>query len=362
MLASFVFLAVVDLALGKARWLVVEWAWERIEREQPEIHVQHPYYHHDLAPNVATDTAAWGPIRYTLRTNSLGFRDRDRREIPGPATAHRIVLIGDSFTEGLGVDFDATFAGVLARGYASKGIEVLNAGVASYSPAIYWKKIEYLLGERRVQIDDVVVFLDMSDIQDEALAYRIDDMGRVVDAPEVRAGLTGLWARNSLTYRAAAKALRTVYPHPPIAGCSIPDTFEVDCRAGWTLSPVLMNQYGGDGLRRADRHMTDLTALLRRHRIPLTLVVYPWPQQLQWNDRSSLQVNYWRQWARREAVPFIDLFESFLGEADLLGTTQAIDRYFIPGDFHWNARGHQFVADRFMQQFTPVPKRALPAD
>ena len=55
---------------------------------------------------------------------------------PRPPAACRVALMGDSFTEGGQVPFDASFAGKLEEAGRST-CEVRNYGVRSYSPAIY---------------------------------------------------------------------------------------------------------------------------------------------------------------------------------------------------------------------------------
>lgn len=198
-------------------------------------------------------------------------------------------------------------AGLLATMFAPDGIDVLNAAVQGYSPAIYWKKIEDLLERRRLRFDAVIVFIDIS--------------------------------------------VQTLYPHPPWIGCTPVEADKSSCRAAWTLSRVAMDRFGQDGLRRADGHMTQLAALLRAHRIPLTVAVHPWPHQMRWNDRSSVQVFHWSRWAEREEAQFIDLFSPFFAEIDVLGTTEAIRRHFISGDVHWAALGHRLVAETVGRQF-----------
>ena len=58
----------------------------------------------------------------------------------------------------------------LAGQKRSEKIEFLNAGVISYSPTIYYNKIRYLL-DAGLKFDEVVVLSDLSDVQDEAIAY-----------------------------------------------------------------------------------------------------------------------------------------------------------------------------------------------
>ena len=92
--------------------------------------------------------------------------------MPLKSASRRILLIGDSFTEGIGQPFENTFAGLLAQEGAKRAnkVEFLNAGVASYSPTIYYAKIKYLL-DKGLQFDEVVLLSDSSDVEDEASSY-----------------------------------------------------------------------------------------------------------------------------------------------------------------------------------------------
>ena len=62
--------------------------------------------------------------RTTLRVNSVGIRDSEEA-----LAAPEIVVLGDSFAMGWGVEGEQTFAAVLAR---ASGARVLNAAVPSY--------------------------------------------------------------------------------------------------------------------------------------------------------------------------------------------------------------------------------------
>ena len=64
-------------------------------------------------------------------TNSEGMRDRERPRARPPGT-RRIVVLGDSFTFGYGVEGDALWTAVLER-LLPAGTEVLNFGVGGYS-------------------------------------------------------------------------------------------------------------------------------------------------------------------------------------------------------------------------------------
>lgn len=346
LLAAAAFL-VADVSLGWLRRALNDRA-DALAAQPAEAadtyRTRHPYYSHDLVPGF-DGVAVWGPLRYPMRTNALGFRDSAPRDIAMQGSGSRLLVIGDSFVEGQGLAYEHTIGGRLQAALAPGGTDVLNAGVASYAPAIYWKKIEYLRRERGLQFDALLVFIDISDIQDEAAFYRIDESGRVVDAPRPSMNVLDMWTTHSATYRAAVRGAQWLRPHPPLIGCWVPTWSDWTCRAGWTSSDAAMTHYGRDGLRYADEHMTRLAALLREWRIPLTVVVYPWRQQLQWNDRASLQTRHWQAWARRERAGFIELFTPFFAEVDRLGLPGTLGRYFIADDIHWTADGHRLAAE-----------------
>ena len=338
-------------------------------------------YHHDLRPNARIDTAAYGDIIYPLRTNSLGFKDADVRQVDLATSRQRTLFIGDSFTEGIGVAYESTFVGRFAAIAARRGIDVSNAAVASYSPIIYWKKTVDLIDRRHVPVSEVVVFIDISDIQDE-VNYYVDSAGRMQtraslgffddvgagskNAKAPRAGVVSRlkagWKSNSLLYRMVPSSRAAMGPAPqPPPGCRLP-RFDgnYECRGGWTSSPAVMAAFGAEGLKTAQVHMSALSEYLRSNQIPLTVVVYPWPQQLRWGDRTSLQVSVWRDWAEREHAQFIELFTPFFAAADSTSVDAVVKRYFVHDNVHWNDAGHALVTRLFTAAYCQ-PSGALEA-
>jgi hypothetical protein len=147
-----------------------------------------PVYHHGLVPNARgrQRTSEWD-VEY--RVNSMGLRDR---EIPlaKAAGTYRIVWTGDSTIEGAGLSLEDTAPKQLERllnsGSCRKRFEVLNAGVASFSPIL-----EYLFMKTaglHLAPDLVVQHFDMSDVQDDYFYSRVARFG-AGDVPEATSGL-----------------------------------------------------------------------------------------------------------------------------------------------------------------------------
>ena len=73
--------------------------------------------------------------RITFRTDSMGLRGGGSGEVGrAPPTKGGFYFIGDSFTEGLGVDCEKTFAAAVAR---SKRKDFFNAGMHGGAPPFY---------------------------------------------------------------------------------------------------------------------------------------------------------------------------------------------------------------------------------
>ncbi len=75
-------------------------------RSRPVINAQatcfkgDPVRHHSLQANCQCERH-WGNQSYPFATNNLGFRDQQVRDVPLTTTQPRILLLGDSFTEGM---------------------------------------------------------------------------------------------------------------------------------------------------------------------------------------------------------------------------------------------------------------------
>lgn len=124
--------------------------------------VSDPVLHHRARPNLSVAVSGKPFV-----TNSLGLRDRDYAS-PKPPSTVRLLMLGDSFTEGAGLLLEETVAKRVERALSARGCgayEVVNAGVSSYSPIL-----EYLLLQRLAPLLTpavVVLNFDMTDVHDD---------------------------------------------------------------------------------------------------------------------------------------------------------------------------------------------------
>jgi hypothetical protein len=333
-------------------FLVLDFGYSNLFKDDSRpLRIPDPVYHHGLAANF-DGFDIWGENRHKLYTNSLGFKDAAVRDVPAKAATRRVLLMGDSFTEGIGLAFEDTFAGKLYRAGQARAekIEFLNAGVSGYSPVIYYKKIKYLL-EQGLRFDEVIVFADMTDVKEEATVYFCID-----DDPKYRAS-----CNPADTFAAARRAgpgvylqkrfivtdtLRLMIKHKiaTLLGSARNDMLAHSPFTGWAIpgydprsdfAPLGIE----GGVARSLKNMGALADLLEHNRIPLTIVVHPHPAQLAHEDRDSRQVALWRDFCVGRCKAFINLFPAFFAARD--AHADWYERLFIVGDFHYSAGGNE---------------------
>jgi hypothetical protein len=95
------------------------------------------------------------------------------------------------------------------------------------------------------------------------------------------------------------------------------------------------------GITRSLRNMTKLADLLASRRIPLSIVVYPWPTQLANDDRDSRQVEIWREFCQQHCKRLINMFPAFFAEKD--AHPDWYERLFIEGDIHFSTEGDKIM-------------------
>lgn len=362
-------------------------------RERVGLGVAHPNYHHDFIKNgYSAESGRLGDNE--LYTNSLGFKDKSNRKIARSTEKRRIVFIGDSFTEGILLKYQDTFVGRIDSAVSVQNIEVLNAGRVSYSPIIYWRKLKYLIENVKLKFDELVVFIDISDIDDEASYYDLSIDENVIDQiiePIIEPRDYGIsWLISNQNIENIRLFLRNNFIIMSgginwIHDIIFQDTLELqkansdsledsnqeeidttsttkndntwdiilaDRRANWTVDEEYYKEYGIRGKPRMIKYMDKLVKLTTEGDIDLTVVVYPWPSQIWYEDLKSMHVQIWQDWCDQNDVNFINLFPAFVKiNIDETKKLDIISKYFVPYDLHFNKEGNKLVADEFLKRY-----------
>lgn len=317
-------------------------------------------YHHDLKPNVEVYETWGGKLKRKIITNSIGFRDSSKKEILENTEKTRILLIGDSFIEGSGYDYEHTFAGLLENELGNN-YEILNSAVESYSPSIYFKKTDFFLSQGYV-FDKALVFLDLSDIYDELFIKFDDNQNIISEIPKEKQTLErkiknkiyslGWFLRDhTLTFRImylisdkteeiknylklklkASKSLNKSFFSTSRDDAIFYRMTHID-RGFWTFNEDKYLEVS-QGLAQSEKYLKKLFELLNQNKIESYLIIYPWPAQIQYGDKKHSP--FWENFSKSNNINFINLYDIFKSE----NNREFIFDNFIYGDIHWNKNG-----------------------
>lgn len=221
-----------------------------------------------------------------IRTNSFGMRDPERT-LAKPPGIKRVLFLGDSYTLGWGVPFDATFSRLLEQKLPkdNASAEVLNMGVGNYNSAMEVA----LFKLKGLALDpDLVV-----------LMYYINDVEKTPGL-----GSFSYWLQKHcylLGY------MRTKVQQLALMGEG----------SDW-LGSYYRKLYapGAPGLQQNGQSLRELAALCRSRNIKLLLVNIPDLRRLE-NYPFTFATDYIRGIAAENRVPFLDLlpvFEKYPGK------------------------------------------------
>jgi len=381
-----IFFLLTDFFLGKKIFNFIESLNEKnakkmeMHNRQQNIGAESKKLHH-VYKKYLQKGLFWGDIKYTFCTDEHGFRSNCKNKSKSEIQNKKfdVGIIGDSFTEGMGVDYENTFAGIVARKLPNK--RIANLGVASHSPSLYYLRLNELI-EANYTFNEIFVYVDISDIQDEAIRYKLDETEKKIliqNSDEEFAKLAfnletkkkfinepkkqtvnepnKQTVNEKIKYSFKEKLILNLpisyyFFYTPlknkISGKNFFDrnTF----RANWTYS-TNNDGYGENGIEKgiknSIRSMKLLSDLLKKNNIKFTIAVYPWPHQLLYDQVNSRQVNVWKNFCKTKCDNFINHFPDFfeIYKKD----KKNIKKLYFKRDWHFNKMGHKLIAKRLLE-------------
>lgn len=310
----------------------------------------HPVWHHWLRPNSVTGQPSLHPGLYPQpmiwMVNAQGCRyARDLTRAPASGT-HRIIVLGDSFTEGYYQD--STFADVLEQRLNQPGrrqrYEVVNCGTSSYSPMLYYLRYKHHLS--KYQPHELIVNIDLTDVYDDYHRYRPNGTWTAAGEPvETRPGARGLGAwPDNLKYRFHFARLLFGNPGIQLRQSVGPKVFEYHTTLD--SSTARWREEVGFSLGMLQR-LIDLT---RRDSVELTLTMYPYKQHFQapaggsvWNRSFEQRV---RELAQKNQVSFYSAYDSI---KPYYGHTRL--PLYWGNDFHFTPTGQLLWSRLFAEHY-----------
>tara|TARA_E500000178_G_scaffold123014_1_gene122934 strand:+ start:375 stop:1496 length:1122 start_codon:yes stop_codon:yes gene_type:complete len=352
---TFAFSLIVDFFFGNKILEITDSYWKKTEFYGKIKRIDHDVFHHGLKPNVKMKNVKGFENYYTFCTDNHGFRYKCNSEKRGKTFDYG--FMGDSFTEGSSVSYEDSFVGIFENKIKK---DVANLGVVSYAPKIYLSKLKYYL-DKGYNFKDVIVAIDISDLYDDNVSYRLKENFTVEDNYErgERLKFRRFLRKNfpfTNFYMFVIKNLNTVGYVPENKDPKVP-VFHKDVllKGKWTYSSDKKIDGYWTTTKEAQTEMIEnmdsLSKLLSEKNIPLSIVIFPWPQQLENDVVNSKHVRMWEEFCEKKCKNFINLFPILFNEKEKNGYLATYKKYYWWNDMHFNLEGNRLLANKILEYF-----------
>ena len=342
----------------------------------------HPNYHHTFLPKV-NKILYWAGLEYNFCTDNHGFRN-SCSAVKVREKNFDIVFIGDSVTEGVGLDYEDTIVGIINKNLKDK--KIANLAASSYSTHIYNNKIKFLL-ENGYTFNEVFVLIDPSDIQDDTEIYKVS--GNTVISKNRKISFYNFYIDKAkylvkktfpMTYEFLIlfkkkfnfnkKNLNHIELNDKSniknLGNEGKNTLKIKLpkyekefknidlrRLAWTYDKNI--NYGKipvkESIKMSINQMNQLYETLITKNISLSIVIYPLPPQLAFDKELSMQVKIWEKFCFLKCKQFINSFPYFFEKLNETSFLEVNNKYFIKNDVHFNKKGNQAIANLITKHF-----------
>ena len=351
----------LDLVLTNTFHYISNYGWSK------QIEIRKMNYGHDYTPKTKTlMKTRLGD--FNIITNSLGFRDKSTRDIKLKSDKKRILFIGDSFTDGIFLDYEKSFVGIIDSTLNEYSIEVLNGGVTWYSPVIYFKKIEYLVETIELDFDELIIFIDYSDWHNEYYSFKIsDDSSRVIDLRKTDNSLVLQSNGISIEYIKALIYNNTLFTYFILD--KIHDFFNINQKEQLKLEnrfsiprwdslipkwqELIKKDYSKDsdfiiGMESCKFYLDKIYSISQKKQFKMSIALYPSAGFI-YGIPKEPWFNSFRDWSSEKNIKIYDFFKEFETMDSSKDYYQTLVDYYLPNDIHFNQKGNRFIADHFLK-------------
>ena len=319
------------------------------------MRIDHPVYHHSFLPNINYKNNRGFEGKYTICTDNHGFRS-ECGKISGKV--FDIGFMGDSFVEGTSENYENTFVGIFSK--SKKNMKIANLGISSYAPSIYYSKLKYLY-ENGFKFNHIIFFIDISDLYDDSVSYKLSENGLVSERDVKGKGMKRrrfLRSNFPLTnyYMFVIKKNNQIKNSSPVVEKITPSfNKKAAVKAEWTYNESdnhpEYNLSISDSQNLILKTMNKTYDLLKVNGTEMSVVVYPWPQQIKNDILNSKHVNMWERFCLNKCKKFLNFFPFFFEEKNKTSFLEVYKKYYYWNDIHFNATGNKVIAEKLIKEF-----------
>jgi len=123
------------------------------------------YYSYDLEKNCRAYETKKTMKTYKVFTDNNGFRVSGKNKVNKKDKDNSVIFLGDSFTYGIGLNYEDSIAGILEK--KNINYNIFNLGVPGYSPSILKYKLQKVL-KAGFKPKKIFYLMDLTDVHDDA--------------------------------------------------------------------------------------------------------------------------------------------------------------------------------------------------
>ena len=305
------------------------------------------FFHHGFIPN-AIFKHNWESEK-TLRekVNKFGFRANISENSVDRIGDYKTVFIGDSFAEGVGVEYTKIIPSLLSFNLWP----IANLGVMSHSPYLSRNRLDFFK-EKGLNPNLIIHLVDPSDIQDELHYYFIE--GFRPPKNRIARKLAGLINESFISSTFSWEGFLTISWLLNSESISR----SIDLYKYWngsknyyeTRNPFKTDEEPFFYRKGKNRLLNELElAISDNSQSDYIVVIYQWPNFSRTSKKSAknLRLKEYKNDMKKLTNKFDN---AYLCDAD---NANLINSDFIKNDIHWNESGHLKVADYINRKCIP---------
>ena len=290
-----------------------------------------------------------------ITTNEMGLRSNKigKRFLKD----NNILIFGDSFTFGVGIEYENTYVGLLEK--RLKDYSFYNFGVGSYSPSMHLYRLEEAI-KNNLMPKKIILFLDLTDIYDEgkrwknknnslkpSLSYNQIETSQVKRKFKHKNLQISVMLASKINYN--LRILRNRIGKS-INKKNKSEKVKTSFQGSFTYTPIKnlnkvfwTEEIFYKGIDKIKDKIKRISNIAKNNDSEFFLVIYPWSETLVYGQKSFNWEKFGKNLCSEFDCNLINTFNEFREEKDN-NVNWYSDLYFI-GDEHFNDGGNLFMAD-----------------
>lgn len=295
-----------------------------------------------------------------MYTDEMGLRV-GKNKINKNNMKKNIFIFGDSFTYGVGLEFEDTYSGMIAKNL--NDFNTYNFAIGSYSPSVHLYKLKDAL-KKNLRPNIVIVFLDLTDVLDEASRWNYNKENDTVQLRSNYAFLNEQRAqkdfinnnfkviKNISSYinfnlRILKEKTKTKLLNERKVKQSIQGNFTYTDREN--LDKRFWKEgFFEKGLETIEQRILEINEIVINNNSTFYLVIYPWAETLMFGQDKFSWSNFAKSICIAPKCNLIDTtlnFEEYKNKNELWNS----DLFFV-NDEHFNKKGNLLMYNTIIKE------------